>query len=348
MQEKQIKITLEKSTHQKCMEIAERLYELDGEVYRCVGSTLGRTFSGDRRTTIKNLAMLMYTRPQGHLLRSEMALISNMARTIKNREDRSHLMGEYNEILKQVATLDTAFGKVDILDEERARLNTANLHQKFSEDDHLIICIGRTHGSAGNDIGFALADALKINYYDVEIFNQVLSRLEAEKGSVNDDEKGIIGEEFDKYRSNRTFNLKKSLKELSRYHGLTRKDAVFFNQSDLICSMAKSEDFIVMGRCADVILKNNHIPHISIFINAPFELRVHRVMEVNNMSMKQAIRFLKRMDKAHAKYYNFYTGEKWGVAENYDLCINSSSYGIDETVEVIERMINQHPKRKHK
>ena len=89
-------------------------------------------------------------------------------------------MKKYDEILKEIAELPASFGKVEILDENRAKLNTANLRQKFSKDDHLIICIGRTQGSAGNDIGFELADNLRINYYDVEIFDQVLKRLEAE------------------------------------------------------------------------------------------------------------------------------------------------------------------------
>ena len=70
-----------------------------------------------------------------------------------------------------------------------------------------------------------------------------------------------------------------------------------------------------MGRCADAILKNNHIPHISIFISAPFQVRTQHVMDVRNMDMKQAVRFLKKMDKQHKKYYEFYTGEKWGKPE---------------------------------
>ena len=60
-----------------------------------------------------------------------------------------------------------------------------------------------------------------------------------------------------------------------------------------------------MGRCADAILKNNHIPHISIFISAPFQVRTQHVMDVRNMDMKQAVRFLKKMDKQHKKYYEF-------------------------------------------
>ena len=106
--------------------------------------------------------------------------------------------------------------------------------------------------------------------------------------------------------------------------------------------MAKEEDFIVMGRCADVILANNHIPHISIFITAPFEQRVHRIMEVNDLDQKKAVRLLKKLDRQHARYYNYYTGQKWGDAMNYDICFNSASYGIEESVEIIERMLNQH------
>ena len=64
-------------------ELANRIYDLDAEVYRVLGSSLGRTFTGNRDTTIRTLSMLMYTKPDGHLLRSELALISNMARTIK-------------------------------------------------------------------------------------------------------------------------------------------------------------------------------------------------------------------------------------------------------------------------
>ena len=79
----------------KYYDIAERIYDLDGEVYECVGSSLGRTFTGDKRTCVNNLVMLMRTKPQGHLLRSELALISNMARTIRKDEDRSRLMKKY-------------------------------------------------------------------------------------------------------------------------------------------------------------------------------------------------------------------------------------------------------------
>ena len=319
-------------------ELANRIYDLDGEVYQVLGSALGRTFSGNRESTIRTLSMLMYTKPDGHLLRSELALISNMARTIKDDKERSRLMTEYDNILKEIERLPDMFGKTDIVDAERVALNLVAHRQKISKDDHLVICISRTQGSAGNDIGFELADKLRINYYDSEIFEQVLKRLEAEKDNIPDKENFT---EFNKYSKKSPESFKTKLRELNRYHGLNKQDAVFFNMSDLICELARTEDCLIMGRCADSILKNNHIPHISIFISAPFRVRVQHVMDVRNMDMKNAVRFLKKMDKQHRKYYEFYTGEKWGKPENYDLCINSANYGIRETIDVIKRLLNQ-------
>ena len=147
--------------------------------------------------------------------------------------------------------------------------------------------------------------------------------------------------DFNKYTKKSGGSLKTRFREFNRYHGLPKQDAVFFNMSDLICNLAKTEDCIIMGRCADMILKNNHIPHISLFISAPFSVRVEHIMAVRNMNLKQAVRFLKKMDRQHRKYYQFYTGEKWGKPENYDLCINSANYGIKETIDVIRRMIGK-------
>ena len=108
----------------KYTELANRIYDLDG-----------RTFTGGRERTVRTLSMLMYTKPDGHLLRSELALISNMARTIKNKEEKSRMMTEYNEILMEIEKLPDVFGKVDILDDERVRLNLAAKREKLSENE---------------------------------------------------------------------------------------------------------------------------------------------------------------------------------------------------------------------
>ena len=105
--------------------------------------------------------------------------------------------------------------------------------------------------------------------------------------------------------------------------------------------MAKKEDFIIMGRCGNAIMTNNRIPHVSIYLSAPFEQRVQRAIEVNSgLDEKKARKMLHRMDRQHAHYYNFYTGGDWGNANNYDLCLNTASYGIDGTVDFILKMLD--------
>lgn len=90
-----------------------------------------------------------------------------------------------------------------------------------------------------------------------------------------------------------------------RYHGLNREDAVFFNMSDLICNLARTEDCIIVGRCADIILRNNYIPHISLFISAPFEVRLQYMMNVREMDQKTAVKFLKKWIASIKNIMNF-------------------------------------------
>ena len=332
---------MDKNAKDICFELATKIYAFDEKVYKESGSTLGRTLAGDSVTVIHHLCDQLMTQPSGYEVRTQIALIGNMARTISNKMIRHELMIEYNELIKEISQITISFGTIDIFDRDTASLNSSNLGEKFSENDHLIICIGKSYGSAATDIGFALAESLHINYYDSEIFTQVLNRLEAEKDSVIDtyDIHNDINPNAKKNPVNRWFS------DFKRYHGLKKADAVFFNQSDLIIDKAKTEDFIIMGRCADVVLTNKKIPHISIFITAPFEIRARRIMMIHGINYKQACKALKKIDRRHRRYYNYYTRRKWGQAVNYDLCINSASYGIEESVELIERIIDKHPHR---
>ncbi len=327
-------------------DLAERIYELDAKVYAILGSGLGRVFNGQRERSVNNIAEVLGVRSKLHLVRSEIALIGNMARTIPDRQVRAEIMEEYENLLKEIEGLVDSFGDEDILDEDIARMNHMNLSGRFGEVDKLIVCISRTYGCAGTDIGFALADKLGIGYYDNEIFTEVMERLEADKDDVKDRADFSHGKNLQQdVTPEKTRSWKEKLREFSRYHGLPKGDAVFFNQTDLLCDMAKKESFVIMGRCGDVILTNNRIPHISIYIDAPFEMRVRRVMKTDDLSRKAAVRLLKRLDKQHRHYVEFYTGREWGNAINYDLCINSAAYGIEGSVELIERVITQHTKK---
>lgn len=303
---------------ENCQKLANRIYELDENVYKASGSILGKTFSGERVRAVEDLTILLMSNPQGHLLRSEMALIGNMARSIRDENVREPLLAEYNALLDDIAELPHSFGSVDIVNRDLADMNSSLMSKNFSEKDHLVICISRSHGSAGTDIGFALSEALHINYYDEAVLSQILDRRDAkENGGAQ------------------------KVSNFSRYHGLPKKDAAFFRQSALICELAKEEDMIVMGRAADVVLTGQHIPHISIYITAPFPIRVRRMMELKNLDLKQAINLVRKMDHKHQDYYHSFTCKRWGDAMNYDLCINSACYGIDESVELIGRLINR-------
>ena len=335
-------------TEKEIRELAEHIYDLDCEVYANLGSSLGRVFNKDREKCVNELAELLKTRPDGDLVRSELALIANMARTLPDKEERRLCMREYNRILQAVMTLPTSFAGGDVIDPKLAKLNEFNVQNRFSKDDHLIICISWAYGSGGIDVGFKLADKLKINYYDAEIFEAVQKRLEAEQDALYDAagyshvSRTIDQSPTSAFKPERRRTLREKFRAFSRYHGLSTRDAVFFNRSDLLCEMAKKEDFIVMGRCADAIMTNNNIPHISIYITAPMELRIQRTIEVNKgLDEKKAKRLLKRLDREHASYYNFYTSRKWGHANNYDLCMNTASYGIDGAVEFIYKMVER-------
>lgn len=140
--------------------------------------------------------------------------------------------------------------------------------------------------------------------------------------------------------ANEMINPEKA-RRFSRNHGLPANDAAFFNESEILRELAEKEDFIVIGRCADVILKNNNIPHVSVFITAPVQQRARRIMELEKIPYSKALKRLVKLDKKRERYYKFYTNNIWGQAYNYDLCINSASYGIDEAVNLILRVINR-------
>ena len=303
----------------KYEELAIRIYELDQEVYQLIGSNLGSVFSAGRENTIEELSFYLLMHPQSHVLRSDIALIGNMARTIRDKDERSRLMNEHQAILKEIARIPSSFGSVDIMDTDLAQLN---ITCKKKSEDHLIICISRSHGSAGTDIGFALSENLKINYYDEEVLNSIIRRREKDKIQKS--------------------HLRQKLKDFKRFHGLSRRDALFFKQSELICELSRQEDMIIMGRCADAVLSGQQIPHISIYITAPLQVRVQHMMNLKNLDLKDALKLVRKSDHHHENYYNTFTGKKWGNANNYDLCINSARYGISESVELIKRLIAQH------
>ena len=329
-------------------DLAERIYNLDKRVYVDTGSSLGRVYSGDKENNIQYIIDLLESKKGAYVLRDELALIGNMSKTMQNSEVQEELMKEFSEITKLTRAQADNYTRIDILDESRAQLNSMPLKTRFSDQDKKIICIGKSRGSGGTEIGFALANELGLSYYDNGLLRELLKRLEAGKSSVWDvsylyEQKCAEGSPV---YTGRPFSeddkpfFRQMKEDFVRYHGLPKRDALFFVQSRLIEDLAKRENFVIMGRYADAVLTNAGIPHVNVFISAPFEKRVERIMRMYpEHPEKQVRRMLKRSDAQHMRNFWFFTGKEWGKSENYDITINSASYGIPGSVALLIGML---------
>ena len=188
-----------------------------------------------------------------------------------------------------------------------------------------IITIGREYGSGGRYIARELAKRLGIAFYD----HDLITKVAKESGLCEE----FIKENEEKKDSAFAYI---GLSEASNFLSATQR--VSLAQFKAIKKIAeKGESCIIVGRCADDILKDR--PNVvSIFISAPLEDKVKRGIEYYGLDPNKATNIIKKANKRRASYYNYYTEGKWGRADNYDLCI-SSSIGIEETVSVIESFV---------
>ena len=327
------------------VKLANIIYNLDTKVYVATESDLGRQFQGSREKNVEEIVKLLSGTYPSYKLRSEIAAINNMIRTIKDKETREALQKEYEFIIHELNKKENFIDSVEIVNQKLAGLNESNFSgRRRKKDEHLVICISRTHSSAGADIGFALAENLGINYYDVEVLKGILYTMDRRKDIDWLVEKAATDPKYAKLVKTAQ-NMEKNgfsfTRSFSRYHGLPKEDADFFNVSRFLVELAKQEDFVVIGRCADTIFANNNVPHLSIFITAPIDTRARHLMKTEGVSnYRKAVKEILKEDKKHSRYYRKYTGKLWGLNANYDLALNSSSYGIEESVELIKRIIN--------
>ena len=197
-----------------------------------------------------------------------------------------------------------------------------------------VITIGRQFGSGGRAIGQKLAKKLSIPFYDKELI------------SIAAKESGINPEIFKNVDETAANSLLYSLSMgLYNFNGplamgdLPVNDKLYILQHQIIKDLATKGPCVIVGRCADYVLKDN--PHcINIFIHADIEYRKKRAITVHNIDEKRAESIINKTDKTRANYYSFYSGKKWGVTQNYDLCIDSSKLSDDQIVELICAYIN--------
>lgn len=182
-------------------------------------------------------------------------------------------------------------------------------------DKHIIINIGRQFGSGGKSVASALGEKLGIQVYD----NELIIKAAAESGFSPD--------------LFRRSDEKKRIVELGfQTAGLNDRE-IFKIQSKVIRDIAQSASAIFVGRASDYVLRDMNC--LDVFITAPDENRIARIRERAGVSGEEAARLMAKMDKGRESYYNFFTFSHWGVASNYDLCVDSSILGIDGTADFI-------------
>lgn len=187
-----------------------------------------------------------------------------------------------------------------------------------------IITITREYGSGGREIGEKLARELGIEFYDNKLLDVAAGNSGIHKSHF---------EQNDEKRSNSFLYL---LSTTYGQGGVPFDDSLFFAQLEAIQKIASEQSCVIIGRCADYALRDfSNV--LNIFIYAPLELRVKRAKEIYNIAEKHAENYVKRIDKQRISYCNYYTDKRWGMPQNYHLCIDSSALGIDGTVDFIKQ-----------
>lgn len=201
----------------------------------------------------------------------------------------------------------------------------------------ILITIARQFGSGGREIGERVAKILDIPLIDKELIKDAASN-------------GELSEEVIKSADESAANsLLYTLAMGSNVLGTTMhfgykmpiNDKLFILQSEAIKQYASKGSCVIIGRCADYVLRDE--PSLfRIFIYGDLDHRKERVKERHpELKSSQVIDVINKTDKRRASYYNFYTGNKWGKYDNYDMAINSSTFGIEETAELIAASVKK-------
>lgn len=200
-----------------------------------------------------------------------------------------------------------------------------------------VITIGRQYGSDGRAIGEKLSAYYNIPFYDKDI----LARASKESGICED----LFKDNDEKKTSSFLFSLAMDSTFLGYGVGFGTGDVemplsqkIFLAQFDTIKNIAKEGPCVIVGRCADYVLEEE--PNvIRVFVHADFEKRCRRVMERDDLSEKKALDAVMKNDKQRMSYYNYYTNNKWGDSNNYNITVDSGIVGVDGAVEVIRSFV---------
>ena len=202
----------------------------------------------------------------------------------------------------------------------------------------MVITICREYGSGGKYIGERLAQELNMKLYDKEI----LSRVSEESGI----DLNILEQVDEKQEQSFWYTFATSLYETAdsidpMNQKLPSNEKLFIEQARVIENLADKEDCIIIGRCSNIILKNK--PNVfNIFIySSNLEFKIQRKIKYSNIKDRNEVEeLINKTDLEREKYYNYFAGKKWGDREDYDIMIDTSKIGIDNTVELIKTYLN--------
>ena len=200
-----------------------------------------------------------------------------------------------------------------------------------------IVTISRQYGSGGREIGKNIAKHFGIPFYD----NELICRAAKESGYAE--------AAFHNAESKATNSLLYSIamgmsaygSQEAGFSHLSLDDRIYLAQSDVIKKCAEEGPCVIVGRCADYILKDR-TDVIHFFICADMDFRKERAIRIDGVDADNAEDIVIKKDKRRANYYNYHSGEKWGMASNYHMCLNSGAIGIEAAtklfVDYLERL----------
>ena len=182
-----------------------------------------------------------------------------------------------------------------------------------------VITISREFGSGGRELGVKLADKLGIPFYDKELISMAADDINiAEDAFQHYDEHIVVHDPLDR----------QFYHAFSEVYQIPMSDQIFVAQSNVIRRLASYGPCIIVGRCADMILTDS----LNLFIYAKMKDRIRRMLELESEAEsdgKEMERRIREVDRKRKEYYQYYTGNTWGRAQNYHLCLDSGPVGVE-------------------
>lgn len=200
-------------------------------------------------------------------------------------------------------------------------------------NNRFVICIGREFGSGGKYIGEELAKRFHIPCYDNELLKNISKNYHIDMKTlkkVDEKEKSSFWYSF---ATNYVFGKEDEAMPISA------TDNLFLKQAKVIEELYEQENCIIIGRCSDYVLKGKKNV-INVFVySSDLDFKIQRKMEFEKITQKEAIKKIQKIDKERADYYKHFTTQKWGAKENYDISIDTSKLGIEQTIDMLEQYI---------